>query len=168
VVVSLEGVNCTQGAKYITSHMQDVSCDKAYEVLESLNGNIGKAIDSLESGRESELVEVCCSICKALVEDSEYALLNCCSAFQKDRQSIVFASEFLKNIFRDALVYGNGVDLVTGKADVVRLLKSRLNQKKLIDLMDVCDTLKEMALMNCNNSLLITKICYSLRQAVGR
>ena len=88
--------------------------------------------------------------------------------FQKDRESIVFACDFLKNIFRDALVYGSGAQLMSGQKDTAKLLKTKLTRQKLVDLLRVCDTLKKMALMNSNNSILITKICYSLRQAAGR
>ena len=66
------------------------------------------------------------------------------------------------------MLFGNGVDLLSGQGECARLLKSKLTKQKLIDLMNVCDKLKDMAIMNSNNSLLITKMCYSLRQAVGR
>lgn len=76
--------------------------------------------------------------------------------------------EFLKNIFRDALVYGSKSEMISGNSDTAKLLRTRLTRQKLAALMDVCDTLKRMATMNSNNSLLITKICYSLREAAGR
>ncbi|MCM1285067.1 MAG: hypothetical protein NC213_04600 [Acetobacter sp.] len=168
VIVTLEGVNADEGASYIVKNNPAIISSKAREAVLNLNGNIGKAIDFLENGRESELVDVCCDMCKALVDDNEYALLKLCSAFQRDRQGIVFACDFLKNIFRDALVYSDKIDLTTGKKELAKHLKNKLNQQKLVDLINVCDTLKISANMNCNNSLLITKICYSLREAAGR
>lgn len=168
VVVGLEGVDVSAGAGYIASRNEDISYEQAKQALEIFNGNIGQALDSLADGKQSELAGVCRDICKALVDESEYSLLCACAVFQKDRGSIVFAADFLKNIFRDALVDSRNTNLMSGQADTVKLLKTKLTKQKLIDLIYVCDTLKEMALMNSNNSILVTKVCYSLRQAVGR
>lgn len=168
VTVTLEGVNPDEGARYICSRFADTDYDKAKSELETFNGNIGKTIDSLSGGKENEMAQVCRDICRALVNENEYSLLCACSVFQKDRESVVFACDFLKNIFRDALVYGSGAQLMSGQKETAKLLKTKLTRQKLVDLLHVCDTLKKMALMNSNNSILITKICYSLRQAVGR
>lgn len=168
VVVSLESVDADKGAAYIASHIDNVNYNDAKSALAIFNGNIGKTIDSFSDGKENELARVCCDICQALSQDSEYALLRACSVFQKDRGSIVFACDFLKNIFRDALVYDENGDFLSGQKETAKLLKTKLTKQKLVDLMNVCDKLKEMALMNSNNSILITKICYSLRQAAGR
>lgn len=168
VVVTLEGVPLDDGVKYISNHFDDVDKSNIKANLEAFNGNIGKAIDVLQEGKTGDLTNVCVELCKALVNDNEYALLTACSVFQKDRQGIVFAMELLKNIFRDALIYSSGCDLISGQLETITLLKNKLTRQKLIDLIAICDKLKEMALMNSNNSLLITKICYSLREAVGR
>ncbi|MGN1201937.1 MAG: ATP-binding protein [Eubacterium sp.] len=99
VVISLEGVDVDKGAGYISSHFEGISFDDARSALEIYNGNIGKAVGSFSDSRQNELSNVCCDICKALVEDSEYSLLCACSAFQKDRESVVFACEFFKKYF---------------------------------------------------------------------
>jgi len=168
VVISLETVDVMQGAKYISTHFDGITFDEAKKTLATFGGNIGKAVESLTDSRSVEIADICCDICKALVEDNEYSLLCKCSVFQKDRQSIVFAADFLKNIFRDALVFDGGKNLLSGKAEIAQMLKTKLTKQKLVDLIAVCDKLKSMAVMNSNNSVLITKICYSLRQAVGR
>ncbi len=168
VVITIEGVDRNAGAKYIVSHCDNIGFDDAKKSLSTFNGNIGKTIDSIKDGKTLELANICCDICRALVEDNEYSLLRACSVFQKDRQSIVFACDFLKNIFRDSLVYSGDSNVLSGRGDVASMLKTKLTKQKLIDLISVCDKLKTMALMNSNNSVLITKICYSLREAVGR
>lgn len=168
VVVTLEGVPLDDGVKYISEHFNDIDKRSIKANLEAFNGNIGKAVDALQEGRTGDLTKVCTQLCKALVNDNEYALLTACSVFQKDRQGIVSAMELLKNIFRDALVYSSECDLISGQLETITLLKNKLTRQKLIDLIAICDKLKEMALRNSNNSLLITKICYSLREAAGR
>lgn len=168
IVVSLEGVDTDEAVNYVSSHFENTDLKLFRSNIETFNGNIGKALNAMQEGRISELTKVCADMCSALVNDNEYALLTACSAFQKDRQSIIFAMEFLKNIFRDALVCNKNENMLSGRPEIISMLKNKLTRQKIIDLISICDKLKDMALMNSNNSLLITKICYSLRETVGR
>lgn len=168
VVVSLEGVGAEEGARYISDTQDSIDFETAKRTVQTFNGNIGKSIDSLKDTKTAELVDACREICRALVEDSEYALLKACAVFQKDRQSIAFACELLKNIFRDALFAGASNEFISGQQESALLLKSHITRQKLTALVSVCDELKKTALMNVNNALIITKICYSLREASGR
>lgn len=168
VCVSLEGVDIGRAANYITSHCEGVDYNTAKKTAETFNGNIGKAISSLQDSKTSELVDVCNKICKALASSNEYEMLTLCSAFQKDRQGVVFACDLLKNIFRDALFAGDVSEHISGQEEGATLLKSSLSRQSLVKLMSTCDELKSMALSNANNALLITKFCYSLNRAIGR
>lgn len=168
VSVQMNPVDCAKGAAYITDNMEAVDYQSAENAIKIFNGNIGKAMDSLQDTKTNELVAVCNDICSALTDGSEYSLLIACACFQKDRQSIIFAADMLKNIFRDALVFNELSDVISGQYDCVKNLKSKLTKKNLMNLISVCDELKNFAVMNVNNSLLITKICYALREAVGR
>ncbi len=168
VCVSLEGVDIGRAANYITSHCEGVDYNTAKKTAETFNGNIGKAISSLQDSKTSELVDVCNKICKALASSNEYEMLTLCSAFQKDRQGVVFACDLLKNIFRDALFAGDVSEHISGQEESAALLKSSLSRQSLVKLISTCDELKSMALSNANNALLITKFCYSLNRAIGR
>lgn len=168
VCVSLEGVGANEGTDYITGHFEGADRAVVHQSMVDCGGNIGKVLDLISEGKSSELIGVCADICRALVDDNEYALLKACAAFQKDRQAVVFSMEHIKKMLRDTLVYGTGADMLTGDTEIITMFKSKLTRQKLIDLIAICDKLKEMALMNSNNALLITKICYSLREAVGR
>lgn len=167
VVVSLEGVDIDKGAKYICDNCEEIDFNSAKSALETFNGNIGKTIEGLNDERTKELTKTCCDICKALVNSNEYQVMCSISAFQKDRSAVVFACDFMKNIFRDALVF-ESKSLISGQSELAQLLNRKFGKKKLIDLINVCDKLKSMALMNSNNALLITKLCYSLMEAVGK
>ena len=76
--------------------------------------------------------------------------------------------ELLKTVFRDALVYSDGSAALSGMTDSVKMLASRLNKMKLISLINSSDNLRLLAAKNGNNAILITKICYDFRRAVGR
>lgn len=168
VCVSLEGVDIERAANYITSHCENVDYNTAKKTVETFNGNIGKAIDSLQDSKTSELVDVCNKICKALTTSNEYEMMTLCSVFQKDRQGVVFACDLLKSIFRDDLFAGESSEHISGQEESVALLKSSLSRQSLIKLINTCDELKSTALSNANNALLITKFCYSLNRAIGR
>lgn len=168
VCVSLEGVDIERAANYITSHCENVDYNTAKKTVETFNGNIGKAIDSLQDSKTSELVDVCNKICKALTTSNEYEMMTLCSVFQKDRQGVVFACDLLKSIFRDALFAGESSEHISGQEESAALLKSSLSRQSLIKLINTCDELKSTALSNANNALLITKFCYSLNRAIGR
>lgn len=168
VCVSLEGVDIDRAANYITSHCENVDYNTAKKTVETFNGNIGKAIDSLQDSKTSELVDVCNKICKALTTSNEYEMMTLCSVFQKDRQGVVFACDLLKSIFRDALFAGESSEHISGQEESAALLKSSLSRQSLIKLINTCDELKSTALSNANNALLITKFCYSLNRAIGR
>ena len=159
VCVSLEGVDIERAANYITSHCENVDYNTAKKTVETFNGNIGKAIDSLQDSKTSELVDVCNKICKALATSNEYEM---------DRQGVVFACDLLKSIFRDALFAGESSEHISGQEESAALLKSSLSRQSLIKLINTCDELKSTALSNANNALLITKFCYSLNRAIGR
>ena len=115
VCVSLEGVDIERAANYITSHCENVDYNTAKKTVETFNGNIGKAIDSLQDSKTSELVDVCNKICKALTTSNEYEMMTLCSVFQKDRQGVVFACDLLKSIFRDALFAGESSEHISGQ-----------------------------------------------------
>lgn len=168
VCVSLEGVDIERAANYITSHCENVDYNTAKKTVETFNGNIGKAIDSLQDSKTSELVDVCNKICKALATSNEYEMMTLCSVFQKDRQGVVFACDLLKSIFRDALFAGESSEHISGQEESAALLKSSLSRQSLIKLINTCDELKSTALSNANNALLITKFCYLLNRAIGR
>ncbi len=142
VCVSLEGVDIERAANYITSHCENVDYNTAKKTVETFNGNIGKAIDSLQDSKTSELVDVCNKICKALTTSNEYEMMTLCSVFQKDRQGVVFACDLLKSIFRDALFAGESSEHISGQDESSALLKSSLSRQSLIKLINAWDELK--------------------------
>ncbi len=158
VCVTLEGVEIEQASAYVSSH-SDVDYATAKKTVETFNGNIGKALSSLGDDKTNELVGICNNLCKAVSKADEYEMLTVLSAFQKDRQGIVFACDLLKNIFRDALFAGDECECISGQIESAKLLKSTVSRKNLVKLMNCCDEIKSMALYNANNALLITKFC---------
>lgn len=169
VVITLEGVDAKLGADYICARDSEIDYDSAYSAVSAWNGNIGKAVESLGDGKLSEITACANEICTALVSQNEYDLLEIfMKKFQKDNAGLIMLLSFLKTVFRDALVYGNSADLMSGQSDSVKLLASRLSKDKILKLIATVDNIRTLAEHNSYNAILITKICYDLRKSVGR
>lgn len=167
VVISLEGVDAKQGAEYICQKDEAIDYSDAFNAMSVWNGNIGKAIQSLSDGKLSKISSVSNDMCEALIKENEYELLKACSVLDGDRVTQTNVLAHLKTIFRDALFYGS-TELLSGNEKMAKELASRLNKRKLLSLIDACDSLKNLTLKNANNAIIITKICYELRRAIGR
>jgi DNA polymerase-3 subunit delta' len=167
VVMTVDKVDARTSANYICKVNPEIDYDTAYNASMSWNGNIGKALESLGEGKLSAICTYANDIANALLAENEYELLKACSVFKGDRATLVATLTMLKTMFRDAMLVSTG-DVLSGQADTVKLLSSRLNREKLIRLITSTDNIRVLAEKNGNNAILITKICYDLRRAIGR
>ena len=168
VVFRLEGVPVEIGADYILQRQPEADPDRVRQALQLWNGNIGKAMESLEDGEAAKYSALSAELCRALVAENEYALICACAPLQKDRQAVLNICGVLRDLFRDALVLDSGADLLSGSDEIPRLLGSKCTRKQLLQLLSVAEDTYQRALQNANNALLITKFCADLRQAIGR
>ena len=168
VVYTINGVTPKQGADYICSISDDINFNDAQNAISVCGGNIGKALSTLNDGKLSELVNICNNICDALINDSEYDLLVSIAPFEKNNALLVEAVIMLKSVFRDAMLYGIDVQLLSGQANTAKKLSMNLTKYKLIKMINVCDDIVNLANSNANNAILITKFCYDLRKAQNR
>lgn len=168
VVIALDAVDAKTGADYIYDKCDDVSFDDAHSAITVWGGNIGKAMQSLGDGKLSKISNITNDICNAMVKDNEYALIKACSVFERDRETLISVLSLLKTVFRDAMLLGFAGDIISGQTDAVRMLNRELSKDKLLRLITVCDDVRTLAVKNGNNAILITKICYELRRALGR
>lgn len=168
VSFTLEGVNSDSAAEYIVSHIDGVDYNSARKTVDVFDGNIGKAIGALQDKKTSEMVEFSGKLCRCVADGNEYDLIKLCSAFNKDRQGVIFACSVMKNVFRDALISVNSGDYMSGQKELADYLNTKLTKKSLVNLIEVCDSINEYAQANANATLLVTKFCYELRRAIGR
>lgn len=163
--VSVQGVSPDEGAEYITEHNSEISYDEACSAVLTFGGNIGKAMESLSGGRFEEMLSLADGVCRGLTAGNEYKLLKTLSALSSSRQDTAALLNMLKTVFRDALAGG---EPLSGRKESVKLLQRAFTRKKLLGLFTAAESLYDMALKNANQQLMITKICYTLREAAGR
>ena len=89
VVFRLEGVPVEIGADYILQRQPEADPDRVRQALQLWNGNIGKAMESLEDGEAAKYSALSAELCRALVAENEYALICACAPLQKDRQAVL-------------------------------------------------------------------------------
>lgn len=105
---------------------------------------------------------------KALLNVNELALMEQTAVFQKNNQFAKRILGLLSEVFRDALVRKSGYNREVRFADEVNMLQKSLTAKSLLQLVGVCDELINSVDRNCNNNLLVVRMCYEFKRAVGR
>lgn len=168
VVITLEGVNEKLATDYIIEKYPEYDYSQVLQAATVWGGNIGKTIASLGDSKLSKISSIAVDLCNALNQPHEYDLLKACSVFEKDRETLVSTLNLLKTIFRDGLLYSETSDVLSGQKDLAKMLSQTLSKKKLMNLIVACDNLIDLTLKNGNNAILITKICFDFRRAIGR
>ncbi len=168
VTLTLSGVNAGTGAEHISKENENIDFNEAREAMIAFKGNIGKATESLVGGKMQKTMELVKSICNAAMADNEYELIKCTSELGKDRQELATVLNLLKTVFRDAVIGIKTGEILSGQKETVKALSMKFTESKILKLYETADKLIDMANKNANNALLITKICYSLREAIGR
>ncbi|MBR3738750.1 MAG: hypothetical protein IKN26_08440 [Eubacterium sp.] len=168
VAISVEGVNCEEGARFICEKLPEIDSNEAIRALTICNGNIGKALETLDDGKLKKTVEISNELAVAMIADNEYELIKACAVFEKDNQTLIASLTFLKSVLRDAMLFESGVSILSNQNQCAKLLASRLTKGMLLKMINVCDNIISLAKGNGNNALLITKLCYDLRRAQKR
>lgn len=104
----------------------------------------------------------------ALLNVNEVALMEQTAVFQKNNQFAKSVLILLSEVFRDALVKKSGFERDFRFSQEVKTLANSITAKALLQLCAVCDELVESIDRNCNNNLLVIRMCYEFKRAIGR
>lgn len=104
----------------------------------------------------------------ALLSVDELKLMKATAVFQKNNQFAKSVLTLLSEVFRDALVKKSGYTREMHFPEQVNALCMALTSKSLLQLVSVCDRLIESIDRNCNNNLLLVRMCYEFKEAIGR
>lgn len=89
--------------------------EKVQSAVKAWEGNIGKAIETLQEGEFQTAVGLACQIALAVVAQQEFLILQLTSPFVKDRNLFRTVLERLHTIFRDASVLRAGGRSLSGE-----------------------------------------------------
>ena len=168
VVVCVEGVNNAEGAEFICKNNPELDYNEVFQAVSLVGGNIGKALETLNNGKLKKLMDTANVIALSSIGANEYELIKACAVFERDNKTLIETLPFLKAIFRDAMLMGSNIDMLSNQSESVKKLASSLSKGKLLKMAEVCDSILFLAKGNGNNALLITKLCYDLRKAQNR
>lgn len=107
-------------------------------------------------------------IVKSLLSVNELSLMEQTAVFQKNNQLAKSVLQLLTEVFRDALVLKSGYEREFRFPEETKSLYSSLTAKSLLQLIEACNELIESIDRNCNNNLLLVRMCYELKRAIGR
>lgn len=104
----------------------------------------------------------------AIINVNEIDLMEQTAVFQKNNQLAKTILGLLTEVFRDALVKKSGFVRDFRFPQEAEILSNGLTSKVLMQLVEVCDDLIKSIDRNCNNNLLIVRMCYEFKRAMGR
>ena len=104
----------------------------------------------------------------ALLNVNELALMEQTAVFVKNNQFAKTVITLLSEVFRDALVKKSGFQRESSFPEETNKLYSGLTAKSLMQLIEACNGLIESIDRNCNNNLLLVRICSEFKRAIGR
>ena len=105
---------------------------------------------------------------EALLNINELALMEQTAAFQKNNQFAKSVLVLLTEACRDALVKKSGFIREFRFFEETNALCKNLTAKSLVQLIATCDELINSIDRNCNNNLLVVRMCYEFKRAIGR
>lgn len=104
----------------------------------------------------------------AILNINELALMEQTAVFQKNNQFAKSVLLLMTEVFRDALVKKNGFIREFRFPEETNNLCKNLTAKSLFNLISACDELINSIDRNCNNNLLLVRMCYEFKRAIGR
>lgn len=104
----------------------------------------------------------------AILNINEMALMEQTAVFQKNNQFAKSVLLLMTEVFRDALVKKNGFIRDFRFPEETNNLCKNLTAKSLLNLISACDELINSIDRNCNNNLLLVRMCYEFKRAIGR
>ena len=104
----------------------------------------------------------------AILNVNEIDLMEQTAVFLKNNQLAKTILGLLTEIFRDALVKKSGFERDFRFAQETEKVSNSLTAKSLMQLIAVCDDLISSIDRNGNNNLLVVRMCYELKRAMGR
>lgn len=108
------------------------------------------------------------SFVDALLSVNELSLLEFNAVFRKNSQQAKNFLALASQVFMDAIVKKNGFSHQSSFQNEVDRLCSSLSLKALMNCEALCEELSASVDRNCNNNLLITRMCYEFKRAIGR
>ena len=165
-IFTLQPVSEELAEQVVSERFPDIPLEKVQSAVKAWEGNIGKAIETLQEGEFQTAVGLACQIALAVVAQQEFLILQLTSPFVKDRNLFRTVLERLHTIFRDASVLRAGGRSLSGE-NCAQELSMALTRERLLELLHVVEETRRFLEQNANLTLCTTVFCIKLRMAAG-
>ena len=153
---------------YLKAQLPEVYEADLEKALAVCGGSIGQTLCSLQDGAYRDTLARVQAVTDALLDPLELPLLKETAALAEDKAVIEPLFSALILVFRDALAIRTGAKSRLSPApDAAARLADRLSAARLCRLLDVTEELRGDRLRNMNLTLLLTRMCSRMREAIG-
>ena len=153
---------------YLKAQLPEVPEADLEKALAVCGGSIGQTLSSLQDGAFRDTLARVQAVTDALLDPLELPLLKETAALAEDKTVIEPLFSALILVFRDALAIRTGAKSRLSPApDAAARLADRLSAARLCRLLDVTEELRGDRLRNMNLTLLLTRMCSRMREAIG-
>ena len=157
---SLKPVADDELEHYLRKKCTGKQLEKLSDIKKIAKGNIGLALDLIDSSDLENTWSVTQDIAKSLASPREFDLLESLSKLSDDRKNFVRMLNFLEEVFSTALLLSRDVNLHNN--DLSAILAQRLSTKQILNLIECVAQAKIYIDKNVSTSILISNFCSSL------
>ncbi len=167
VCVTLGAVDYEEAEPVLRAHLPRVDMAELRRAHTLFGGRIGRVLDGMQDGTFRRVLELTPQFAEAIIAPTELPLLRLSGALEKDKELTAGVLAGLSLVLRDALTQGYGGERLSTAPQAADALAGRLSPVRLMALLTKVEEIQQAARRNMNNTLLLTRLCAVLRQAVG-
>ncbi len=150
-----------------------LTCDSKTKMLATILSRVitvtldapAQELTAAAGKKEQKINDLSEQMARAVAATSEFPLLSLTGKLEKDKELTAACLARMTLLFREAIRISCGIESAD---ETARYLAGALTQERLLAAIEALDALNLSILHNANQNLLITRLCSTLRRAVGK
>lgn len=150
-----------------------LTCDSKTKMLATILSRVitvtldapAQELTAAAGKKEQKINDLSEQMARAVAAASEFPLLSLTGKLEKDKELTAACLARMTLLFRETIRISCGMESVN---ETARYLAGALTQERLLAAIEALDALNLSILHNANQNLLITRLCSTLRRAVGK
>ena len=150
--------NSVEANNFISKIHPEYSSSNITNAVNITDGNIGKALDILQSDELNSLLSLSEKMSIAITSPNEFELLKLFSQLTDSKKTKIILS-MITSIFRKCLLYSSGVELKNFiNNDIIKICNTLTTNKIMLIIEEISQT-EKLLKRNVNLNLLLTNLC---------
>lgn len=166
MIFTLHPPDETECAKYLQQRKPGLEQQMYLSAAWEAGGNIGCALQILESDNGSQAWENSQEILRQICAGDEFALLSLLAKYEKQKEAFSQLLPCLRQLIKEVTLakYRRGIKEEMGQSPVVKAAASRLSALQSVKILGIIDTAVQRLHQNVNYNLILASFCAQLRQ----